>query len=131
MITKTEVEQNNRLNFLPMFFGKAYPIGESTVYNFLSAMTNNYNGGFWQFFTLSNGGYFMAPKTDEVLSFSWPDNYFEGELSAEAGGIVACLMALSHLSFKYQSQLLSDHFEKLREFALAHAEATLIFRAID
>jgi hypothetical protein len=38
---------------------------------------------------------------------------------------------LSHLSFQIQHESIATHFHKLRDFALDHAEASVIMAAID
>ena len=58
-------------------------------------------------------------------------NGFEGQMSADAAGITACLFALSHLSFQIQHESIASHFHRLRNFALEHAEASAILAAID
>jgi hypothetical protein len=59
-------------------------------------------------------------------------NDFEGTLSADAVGITATLFTLSELSFRFQrAEVLAARFHQLRDFAADHAEAGLIFRAID
>jgi hypothetical protein len=55
-------------------------------------MAQDYSGGLWEFYTLSNGGFYMAPSTDVIFHVSC-DNMFEGDLSGDALGITACLYA--------------------------------------
>ena len=43
-------------------------------------------------YTLSNDGFYMAPSGDEVFHVAC-DNMFEGDISADALGITACLYA--------------------------------------
>jgi len=82
-------------------------------------------------YELSNGGFYMAPSCDPV-EFSVHSNGFEGSLSADAAGITVCLFTFSHLSFQQPSDdVFSRHFYALREFALDHKQAGLIFAAID
>ena len=52
-------------------------------------------------------------------------------MSADAAGITACLFALSHLSFQIQHESIAGHFHQLRDFALEHAEGSVILAAID
>jgi hypothetical protein len=76
----------------------------------------------------------------QCLSYSPPDgayefevegNGFRGCLSADAAGITVCLFAYSHMSFEYTSEIFSEHYHKLRDYALEHPEAARIFAAID
>jgi hypothetical protein len=73
----------------------------------------------------------MAPNSGPV-KFSVHSNGFEGTLSADAAGITVCLFTFSHLSFQQPTHdVFSRHFYALREFAIEHKEAGLIFAAID
>lgn len=58
-------------------------------------------------------------------------NGYESEVSADAAGIIATLFTLSHLSFKYESDLLPEGYGRLYAFASDHPEASEIFQAID
>lgn len=135
VIAASVVPEDQRLAFLPAFFGPSLMLyGEALVYKWMGRLSRQYGGGFWQFHTLSNGGCYMAPTSPERLRLTVAGNEFDGELSADAAGIVATLFALGQLAateaedtrdrFVYQ-------FHWLREYAAEHAEARLIFRAID
>jgi len=130
-ITKTVVAENERLNFLPKYCGKHFMQYENAVYSLMDRASTDYSGGLWQFYTLSNGGFFMALDQEEKLKMEWEDNYYQGSMSAEAASISVNLMALSHLSCQLSSEKLGEHFHELREFALDHAEEGQIFAFID
>jgi hypothetical protein len=96
-------------------------------------MAEDYHGGYWHFYTLDNGGFYMAPEGDQVLAVSC-DNYFTGELSADALGIVSCLYAYSHCSFSQNEafgRLCARHYHLLREYMFEHKEVAAILGAID
>jgi hypothetical protein len=58
-------------------------------------------------------------------------NGFDGEMSADAAGIVACLFAFNALVWKTRDERFEHLFYCLREFASDHAEAHAICAAID
>jgi hypothetical protein len=131
VITASEVSEAKRLEALPKHFGNRALKVESYIFRYLHELAPAYQGGFWKFHDLSNGGFYMAPAGDplriEVLG-----NGFEGTLSAEAAGITVCLFAYSHLSFRYPGEeCFARHFHSLREYALSHEEQRAIFQAID
>jgi hypothetical protein len=132
--TKVEaykVSAHARISTLPRHFGSRMVTVEDRVYHFMREFVAEYKGGFWEFYELSNGGFYMAPVSEPV-KFSVHGNGFEGTMSADAAGITVCLFTFSHLSFQLPEQdVLSRHFHKLRDFALDHAEAGLILAAID
>ena len=104
---------------------------ENFAFNVAHEYTD-YNGGFWDFFELGNGGFFLAPSREENFKWNNPMNYSEGELSPEALGVVTCLFAYSHMSFKFtDNPTFSEQYHKLREYAYNHPEASMIFRAVD
>ena len=135
-VTASLVADNQRLTFLPSYFGSRLMIrGEALVYAWLRRLSEDYNGGYWHYYTLTNGGFYMAPKMDERLRIEVDGNGFSGEMSADAAGIVATLFALGQLAAEYQdtdaADALIDRYHFLREFIDGHAEAGPIFRAID
>jgi hypothetical protein len=104
---------------------------ESRIYDQFREIAPGYDGGFWEFVDLSNGGGYLAPAGETFL-IDQPSNYFQGTVSADAAGVIVTLYVLSELSFKYPEEpLFADHFHQLRDFAAEHAEAALIFSAID
>lgn len=57
------VAENNRLSFLPTFFGQHLMIrGEALVFGWLDRLSEDYNGGYWHFYTLTNGGFYLARR---------------------------------------------------------------------
>ena len=125
------VLEDARIGTLPKHFGARMMTVEHMIYNFMREFVAEYKGAFWDFYELSNGGFYMAPGSDPV-QFSVHTNGFEGTLSADAAGITVCLFTFSHLSFQQPSQdVFSRHFYALREFALDHKEVGSIFAAID
>jgi len=125
------VLEDARIGTLPQHFGARMMKVENTVYHFMREFVAEYKGAFWDFYELSNGGFYMAPSSDPV-KFSVHTNGFEGTLSADAAGITVCLFTFSHLAFQQPSQgVFSRHFYALREFALEHKEAGSILAAID
>jgi hypothetical protein len=95
-------------------------------------MAEDYRGGYWDFYTLSNGGFYMAPSSDDRFHVTC-DNQFEGDLSADALGITSCLYAYSHLSFSGGSfaRECARHYHLLREYMLEHREVRKILAATD
>lgn len=103
---------------------------EHHVFSFMHTLAADYRGGYWHFYELSNGGFYMAPWRDSLL-LRVPGNGYEGSMTADAAGITACLFALSYLSFRLSDESINRHFHLLRDFALQHAEISEIIAAID
>jgi hypothetical protein len=132
-ITDTIVPESERLATADRLAGIGYVIRfEPTVFTMAENIAPDYSGGYWQFHTLSNGGFYMAPRAEALFDICC-ENGFEGKLSAEALGITACLYAYSHLSFGKDrlAQTCAEQYHLLREFAFEHPEAKAILRATD
>jgi hypothetical protein len=80
---------------------------ERRVYDFMSEFAGAYSGGSWNFFELSNGGFYMRPP-DDSYEIRVDSNGFHGRMSADAAGIAACLFAFSQLSFEYRTDLFAN-----------------------
>ncbi|EFO1188093.1 TPA: antirestriction protein, partial [Escherichia coli] len=53
------------------------------------------------------------------------------EMSPEAAGIAACLMAYSHHACRTECYAMTVHYYRLRDYALQHPECSAIMRIID
>ena len=125
------VNEHARIGTLPRHFGRHMLIVENRIYSFLRQFSTDYTGGYWNFYELSNGGFYMAPEL-ETVRLVIASNGYEDQMSGDAAGITVCLFAFSHLSFEYpQLETFARHFHRLRDFAADHAEAQKIFGAID
>jgi hypothetical protein len=133
-ITRNLVPDNERTKIVDDLFGIHFPKRiEPFVFAMAEEMGHEYRGGLWQFYTLSNGGFYMSPDFDGIFNVSC-ENGFSGPMSAEALGITACLYVYSHLSFTDNeafAELCARHFHWLRDYMLEHVEARNILAAID
>lgn len=126
------VTERDRLHTLPRVFGPRHMlIAESSTYAWMKRLAPDYNGGLWNYFDLSNGGFYMAPASDGLLQVTNGNNWFEGELTTDAAGIVACLFAFNQLCNRTELDSHIELYHALREYASEHAERRLILRAID
>jgi Antirestriction protein len=130
-IEAREIPNDQRLQALPRHFGRHMLTVEYAVYAFMRKLANQYTGGYWRYVDLSNGGFYMAPTHETPFNVCVDTNGFEGQMSADAAGITACLFALSHLSFQIQHESIAGHFRQLRDYALEHTEGSVILAAID
>ncbi|WP_370598614.1 antirestriction protein [Plesiomonas shigelloides] len=136
-VTRLIIPEQARLDFWPQYFGAIpqWVLLEPQAFAWLDRLCDDYNGGFWDFYTLSNGGAFMAPDSDEGSEEKWslfnPMNGNEAEVSAEAAGIIVCLLTYSHHACRTENSAMIDHYYRLREYALAHPESGQILSIID
>ena len=130
-ITAQPVPDAKRLDFLPKHLPTQYATAEGLIFNIMHKASELYSGGMWEFMELSNGGFFIYPTARDTFPMKWDDNYFEGELVNDAAGIAVTLMALGWLAFEKPESPAGEKFHQLRDYALDHPQAGLIFRFID
>ena len=133
-ITRDLVPEQRRANFVEALFGIAFPLQlEPYVFNIAYALGDNYRGAFWNFYSLSGGGFYMAPDDDHDFNVRC-ENGYEGTMSADAFGIVCCMYAFSNLSFTANGEIAKVYarrYHVLREFAMDHCEVAAIVAATD
>ena len=133
-IQRKTIPTSQRLRHTVTLFGAHFPLRlEPVVYTFADRLSEDYDGGYWTFYELSNGGFYMAPEVDTPFRVCC-DNGFEGSLSGDALGVTVCLYAYSHLAFGNPSQFTetcAEQYHRLRDYALDHPEARGILAAID
>lgn len=131
-ITRQLIPEASRIDHTAALFGIHFPMQlEPFIYSMTGNLTNEYNGGYWKFYALSNGGFYMAPNSDKQYQVSC-DNGFKGQLSANALGITASLYTYSHLSFSSNeglANICAQHYHLLRDYMLEQKEVSLILRA--
>lgn len=131
-ITSQLVSEDNRFDFLPKLFGENLMIiGENTVYAWMSRLSVDYKGGYWEYYQLSNDGLYMAPRASADMLVVIPGNYFMERVSPGAAGVIACLFALNNLFCKFPNDYLADAYQNLRDYVCFHPESNMIYRAID
>jgi hypothetical protein len=133
-VTRQLVPEEQRLAVTADLFGAHFPLAiEPVVFSITERMAQDYHGGYWNFYQLSNSGFYLAPEGDQIYPVSC-DNYFTGQLSADALGVTACLYAYSHLSFsrdKSFGRVCVQHYHWLRAYMFTHPEVAAILGAID
>ena len=133
-IARQRVAEDQRCIVTADHFGIHFPLQlEPTIFALAANLSSDYVGGYWDFYKLGNGGFYMAPDSGPRFQVISPNGY-ESFMSADAFGITVCLFAYSHLSFGNRedfAEICSSHYHWLREFAMEHAEAGAILATID
>ena len=133
-ITRLQVCDKLRIQHTADLFGIRFSLNiEPAIYSIASDIATEYNGAYWEFYALNNGGFYMAPVSKQSYQVSCENGYV-GQLSADALGITACLYAYSHLSFSSDqsfAKISANQYHWLREYMLQHLEASRILGAID
>ena len=83
VITAHLVPDADRVQHTSKLFGINFPMRlEPTVYGMASMLSSQYQGGYWEFYALNTGAFYMAPKADIAYAVSC-ENGYEGQLSAD------------------------------------------------
>lgn len=121
-----------RLSILPRYAGPHFATLERLIYQVMGEYAPDYNGGYWTMWELSNGSFYMAPGLkDESYEMSYAMNQYQGTMTADAAGVVVCLMAFNRMAWKTKEERFIDLFYGLRDWADSHPESAKIFAAID
>ena len=83
LISRQLIPNNYRMRHTAKLFGVHFPLVlEPFIYATTEKLTRDYTGGYWLFYALSNGGFYMAPDDHRTFHVVC-ENYFEGDLSAD------------------------------------------------
>ncbi len=128
------VPLSHRSDFWSTHFNgiKGWHTFEVVIFTTMGQFCDDYDGGYWEYCTLSNGGAFIYPDLNkEKLTLFNPHNGNEADVGCEAAGIAVCLMMYSLWSFQTKSETLIEHFYQLRDYAIQHPESSAILHLID
>ena len=68
-VTRVLVPEDQRLAITEELFGTWFPMRlEPFIYTITERLSKDYNGGYWEFYTLSNGGFYMTPLHRSAFS---------------------------------------------------------------
>jgi hypothetical protein len=87
---------------------------ESAVYAAMRDLAPEYQGGYWHYYELSNGGFYMAPDASAPFEVSVGGNGFRGSLSPDVAGIVASLFGINRVA-NAGCQKCIEHYYLLRD----------------
>ena len=130
-ITKKLVANDDRMDFLPSKLPKHNFKFEQLVYLFMDRFCENYKGGYWDFYTLSNNGFYIKLDSDNSFKVCNPDNFFDSEMSTDSACIGVNLYAFNYLSWTAHEDNFNQLFYWLTEYAKQHVEAGKILKFID
>jgi len=132
-ITATIVPENMRLSMFPKYF-QNYVGVENAIYDMARSLSQDYDGGYWEFVVLSNNGFFIMPskKMYHVINGM---NWSEEDMDEEAFGLTCTIMVMSHYSFQVKNdtelESVVKNYDALREYAYDHKYASAIMAILD
>jgi hypothetical protein len=132
-LTATLVPDADRQSFWLQHFGNIpqWLRIESPIFSWLDLLCKDYHGDYWEFYTLSNGGAFIIPSTEREYALFNALNGNSATVGHEAAGIIACLITYSHHACRTECDAMTEHYYRLRDYALNHPGCSAIMRIID
>ncbi|HHU4680955.1 TPA: antirestriction protein, partial [Escherichia coli] len=137
VLIKQETTELGRLVFHTLLFREYCEYANLAAVSFMKRFCDKYETGYWSYFKVGSNSGFMCPDAHEFYHFEMP-NYFSGNVTAEAAGIIVTLYVLQSCfdaAWKRQDSGLCDHFREamdtLKDYAATTDESHSIFRAID
>ena len=118
-LTVTQVPDEQRIDFWPQHFGTIpqWTTLEPRIFAWMDRFCSTYSGGIWSFYTLSNGGAFMAPESDNDETWR-----LFNCLNGNDAQMSAC---------RTECDAMTAHYYRLRDYTLQHPESQAILRIID
>lgn len=131
-IHATKIESaRRRVIALCRYFGDFVADVEGAIYKQIAEWCSDFRGAYWKYYSLSNGGFLMAPECYSPLHLTNPANQRKEALDSHAAGIAICLKAYSELHAIHKDSLFSEAHERLRDYAVHHPEWPKIRRLLD
>jgi hypothetical protein len=98
-LSAARIAERDRLRALPRHFGVQSMLRvESAVYAAMRDLAPEYQGGYWHYYELSNGRFYIAPDASAPFEASVDGNGFRGSLSPDVACIVASLFGISRVA---------------------------------
>lgn len=123
-------DQNDRIRCLPDIAGIRSTLLESAIHERLRIRFDQHISDHWDYFSLSNGGFYMAPQSDAPFSLTF-DGEFQHEVSANTAGLIACATAYQALAFVKGGGCFAKAYYQLSDFIFQHHDAGLIRAALN
>lgn len=140
-----KVPEEERGEFLPKNFGISLMLqAESMIFDFMKKNIPDYTGGYYEFYKLSNGGFYMAINDESVNIKTYNLN---DTISGDAAGIIATIFTIGSLLFEDNLDIifnfnklnknpinfesLQNNYYNLLDYAYEHPEWEKIQKIID
>ncbi|ECO1514511.1 DUF1472 domain-containing protein [Salmonella enterica subsp. arizonae] len=131
------IEESDRLSFLPYLFGDDFMLAELQVCALARKMITGYEGGFWHFIRLPDGGGYLMPDCGPVHLVN-SENWFDRTVSADAAGIILTSLAINRRLWTHHEcgNAALTHLFQTRDAQLwshieFHPECNAIYAALD
>ena len=87
---------DERLNFLPKFFGIRSVIVEQAVYKYAQRYIEGYKGGFWKFFQAGKAPLMVWDHDEEVTLYT---EFTSFDTNVQTASLAVMMLSLNHLTW--------------------------------
>ena len=136
-IEASPVEEERRKALLLRHIGPRWVSSfEQLLSQWMKRLSCHYSGDYWDYFELSNGGFYLTPSATKKTFLMTSPNFARENVSADAAGIIVTMLALTELmgmvDYKGDGSLdsFTERYCALRNFAIEHTEREKIFSII-
>ena len=136
-IEASQVKEERRMAFLLRHIGPRWASSfEQLLNQWMKRLSCDYSGDYWNYFELSNGGFYLTPSATKKTFLMTSTNFARENVSADAAGIIVTMLALTELmgimDCKGDGGLdnIIERYNSLRDFAIEHHERERIFSII-
>ncbi|HFC7422706.1 TPA: antirestriction protein [Neisseria meningitidis] len=129
-ITERVASETERMDFLPSRLGNATHLFESRLFSWAEQTAKNYDGGYWDFVELSNGGFYCRPEDDKIYHC---ENIAgkTADVKNDVIGLFATCAALADISWHVKDDRILQYYEAVRAFIALHPEHRTLWRLMD
>lgn len=130
-VVANKVGDTDRTGFLFAKTTDEFMHYENAVYALASNFSACYEGGLWDFYELSNGGFYMEPNVPYALEVTSTLNNWTGGMTPDAYGIGITFLALAVTLERTGNPDFALRMRQLKEYACFHPAASDILSFID
>lgn len=138
-LTRRTMSDEEVLNLITPYYPMYAPLHffETKVFELLESWCDDYDGGMWKYYELSNGAWYLAPDASKPLQLR-DVNGRKHAMTPDGAGLAASLHLLHQLSWhfhekgeKAKSDIVSEHYHALRMYTYAHVDVAAIWKVLD
>lgn len=141
-IAKKEVTGSARGKFLVNHFGRHFMRADNMMFNFSKRHLVGFEGAYWHFYELDNGGFLIVPDFKDQMKLVIPSNYTDMQVDAETYGTILTLYVINMcISLEYPpgsrgkntklQETLIDKMDFVKDYAATLEHSQKVFSAID
>lgn len=138
-LTRRAMSDAEALNLSTPYFPLCGPMEffETEVFDLLKSWCDEYDGGTWTYYELSNGAWYLSPNATEVYGVK--DCYGDKhEMTPDGAGLAATFHLLHLLLWRFHDagqtanyEAVSEHYHALQRYTYQHPDARAIWKVLD